>query len=87
MTELTDTALTHAIAAGNGEAETGLLAGVDDALVGAAGEMALATDGDGEGLGHGNVASYEYREAKIYNRCCRVWFCLSKLNTRNSPLF
>ena len=62
MTEATDTAFTYAITAGNGETETGLLAGVDDGLVRAAGEVALAVDGDGEGLGHGRVASTEYRK-------------------------
>ena len=46
MTEATDTAFTYAITAGNGETETGLLAGVDDGLVRAAGEVCLLYTSD-----------------------------------------
>ncbi len=41
------------VAAGHRKAEASLLAGVDDGLVGAAGEGSFAVDGDGVDLGHG----------------------------------
>ena len=66
-----EAALANPVATGHRKPETGLLAGVDDGLVGAAEEVALAVDSDGEGrhLGIGQVASFESREAKTIKRC------------------
>ena len=46
------TAFTDTVTASHRKAEAGLLAGLDDGLVRAAGEVSLTVDGDGEVLEH-----------------------------------